>query len=111
MAESKDILQIGIETILLESKSLNKLSTLLDVNFSNVVHEILSSKGRVVVTGIGKSAIIGQKIAATFNSTGTPALFMHVVGRNQVSPLARSWSASKCSPRTITDHVLRRGIE
>lgn len=77
MAESKDILQIGIETILLESKSLNKLSTLLDVNFSNVVHEILSSKGRVVVTGIGKSAIIGQKIAATFNSTGTPALFMH----------------------------------
>ena len=58
MAESKDILQIGIETILLESKSLNKLSTLLDVNFSNVVHEILSSKGRVVVTGIGKSAII-----------------------------------------------------
>jgi hypothetical protein len=50
LKESKDILQIGIETILLESKSLNKLSTLLDVNFSNVVHEILSSKGRVVVT-------------------------------------------------------------
>ena len=74
MAESKDILQIGIETILLESKSLNKLSTLLDVNFSNVVHEILSSKGRVVVTGIGKSAIIGQKIAATFNSTETNIL-------------------------------------
>tara|TARA_B100001059_G_scaffold216948_1_gene235752 strand:+ start:2305 stop:3291 length:987 start_codon:yes stop_codon:yes gene_type:complete len=77
MAESKDILQIGIETIMLESKSLNKLSTLLDINFSNVVNEIISSKGRVVVTGIGKSAIIGQKIVATFNSTGTPALFMH----------------------------------
>ena len=41
MAESKDILQIGIETIVLESKSLNKLSTLLDVNFSNVVNEII----------------------------------------------------------------------
>ena len=77
MAESKDILKIGRDTILLESESLNKLSTLLDVHFSDVVSEILTSQGRVVVTGIGKSAIIGQKMVATFNSTGTPALFMH----------------------------------
>ena len=77
MAESKDILKIGKDTILLESESLKKLSTLLDIHFSNVISEILSSNGRVVVTGIGKSAIIGQKMVATFNSTGTPALFMH----------------------------------
>ena len=77
MEESKDILKIGRDTILLESESLNKLSTLLDVHFSDVVSEIVASKGRVVVTGIGKSAIIGQKMVATFNSTGTPALFMH----------------------------------
>ena len=77
MAESKDILKIGKDTILLESESLKKLSTLLDIHFSNVISEILSSSGRVVVTGIGKSAIIGQKMVATFNSTGTPALFMH----------------------------------
>jgi arabinose-5-phosphate isomerase len=75
--ESKDILQIGRDTILLESKSLQKLSNLLDNHFIDVINQILSSKGRVVVTGIGKSAIIGQKIVATFNSTGTPALFMH----------------------------------
>src|SRR5690606_35044056 len=44
---------------------------------SEVVHQILYLKGRVIVTGIGKSAIIAQKIVATFNSTGTPAIFMH----------------------------------
>ena len=77
MMESEDIFKIGRDTILLESKSLQKLGSLLTDNFVNVVREILSSKGRVVVTGIGKSAIIGQKIVATFNSTGTPALFMH----------------------------------
>jgi len=77
MSEYKDILQIGRDTILLESQSLKKLSDLLDDNFVNVVNHILDSDGRVVVTGIGKSAIIGQKIVATFNSTGTPALFMH----------------------------------
>lgn len=77
MTESKDILKIGKDTILLESESLEKLSNLLDTHFSNVVTKILSSEGRVVVTGIGKSAIIGQKMVATFNSTGTPALFMH----------------------------------
>ncbi len=77
MSEYKDILQIGRDTILLESQSLKKLSDLLGDNFVNVVNHILVSDGRVVVTGIGKSAIIGQKIVATFNSTGTPALFMH----------------------------------
>jgi arabinose-5-phosphate isomerase len=77
MSKYKDILQIGRDTILLESQSLKKLSDLLDDNFVNVVNHILVSDGRVVVTGIGKSAIIGQKIVATFNSTGTPALFMH----------------------------------
>jgi arabinose-5-phosphate isomerase len=42
-----------------------------------LLHAILACKGRVIVTGIGKSAIIAQKIVATFNSTGTPAIFMH----------------------------------
>lgn len=74
---SSDVRQYGVDTILLESKSLNKLSTLLDESFSDVVEEILSTDGRVVVTGIGKSAIVGQKMVATFNSTGTPSLFMH----------------------------------
>ena len=77
LLNSTDILQIGIDTIQLESTTLNNLSSKLDKTFANVVKNILKSEGRVVITGIGKSAIIGQKIVATFNSTGTPALFMH----------------------------------
>jgi len=77
MMESEDIFKIGRDTILLESKSLQKLGSLLTDNFVNVVREILSSKGRVVVTGVGKSAIIRQQIVATLYSTGGHALFMH----------------------------------
>ena len=77
MLKSTEILQIGTNTILMESASLQKLSTLLNKNFSKAVEDILKIKGRVVITGIGKSAIIAQKIVATFNSTGTPALYMH----------------------------------
>lgn len=74
---STEIRQIAIDTIVLESESLKKLSTLVSDSFTDVVKEILNTDGRVVVTGIGKSAIIGQKMVATFNSTGTPSLFMH----------------------------------
>jgi len=77
LLNSTDIQQIGMDTIQLESESLHSLSTRLNESFAEVVTHILESKGRVVITGIGKSAIIGQKIVATFNSTGTPALFMH----------------------------------
>jgi arabinose-5-phosphate isomerase len=71
------ILQTAKDTILLESSSLLDLSAKLTKSFVDATKEILNSQGRVVVTGIGKSAIIGQKIVATLNSTGTPALFMH----------------------------------
>ena len=60
-----------------ELHSLQELPKYLDENFANAVKTILLSKGRVVLTGIGKSAIIAQKICATMNSTGQPALFMH----------------------------------
>jgi arabinose-5-phosphate isomerase len=73
----KEILQIASETIKLESKSLSELCNKLTINFVHIVNLIAKSNGRVVVTGIGKSAIVGQKIVATLNSTGTPALFMH----------------------------------
>lgn len=61
----------------MQSESINHLATLLDEGFPNTVDAIIGSKGRVVVTGIGKSAIIASKIVATLNSTGTPAIFMH----------------------------------
>jgi arabinose-5-phosphate isomerase len=71
------ILQTAEETILLESRAIANLAKLLDENFEKAVNFILNSNGRVIVTGIGKSANIATKIVATFNSTGTPAIFMH----------------------------------
>jgi arabinose-5-phosphate isomerase len=65
------------ETILIESNAIANLANLIDTNFEESVKYILNSKGRVIVTGIGKSANIATKIVATFNSTGTPAIFMH----------------------------------
>ena len=61
----------------MESKAILNLSNLLDDDFAEAVMLIYNSKGRVIITGIGKSAIIATKIVATLNSTGTPAIFMH----------------------------------
>jgi arabinose-5-phosphate isomerase len=60
-----------------EAESIARLSDFINDDFVRCVEEILSSKGRLVVTGVGKSAIIAQKIVATLNSTGTPSIFMH----------------------------------
>jgi len=77
LIESKKILATAKKTILSESHAIAKLVDFLDENFVNAVEIIYKSKGRLVVTGIGKSAIIAQKIVATLNSTGTPSLFLH----------------------------------
>jgi len=73
----KNILAIAEETITTESLAIANLINFLDTDFEKAVKFILSSKGRVIVTGIGKSANIATKIVATLNSTGTPAIFMH----------------------------------
>ncbi len=77
MNNKKSILSIAKETIDIESKAISNLSKLLNEDFANAVQLIYKSKGRVIITGIGKSAIIATKIVATLNSTGTPAIFMH----------------------------------
>ena len=77
MKTNKNILEIAKKTILSESKSIAKLADLLTDDFVKATEIIFNSKGRLVVTGIGKSAIIAQKIVATMNSTGTPSLFLH----------------------------------
>jgi arabinose-5-phosphate isomerase len=73
----ENILASAKKTILSESQSIAKLTDYLDENFISAVTTIYQSKGRLVVTGIGKSAIIAQKMVASFNSTGTPSLFLH----------------------------------
>jgi arabinose-5-phosphate isomerase len=77
LKSKKSIIETAIATFKLESEAILNLIPHINDDFVNVVSTILESKGRVIVTGIGKSAIIAQKIVATFNSTGTPAIFMH----------------------------------
>jgi arabinose-5-phosphate isomerase len=71
------ILASAKKTIQSESKAIEKLADFIDDNFVKSIETLLKSKGRVVLTGIGKSAVIAQKIVATLNSTGTPSLFLH----------------------------------
>ena len=77
MKKINTIIKTAKETILIESNAIANLANLIDANFEEAVKFILNSNGRVIVTGIGKSANIATKIVATFNSTGTPAIFMH----------------------------------
>jgi arabinose-5-phosphate isomerase len=69
--------EIGKKVLEVEANAIKKISERLDKNFDQAVELLYNTKGRVIVTGIGKSGIIGRKIAATFTSTGTPSLFIH----------------------------------
>jgi arabinose-5-phosphate isomerase len=71
------IIPVALRTIELETNAINGLKSFIDDDFIKAVSAISESKGRLVVSGIGKSAIIAQKIVATLNSTGTPSVFMH----------------------------------
>jgi len=73
----EQIKKLALNTLQIEAESLSHLKNFINDHFVSCVQVIAACKGRIVVTGIGKSAIIGQKIVATFNSTGTPAIFMH----------------------------------
>jgi arabinose-5-phosphate isomerase len=73
----ENILILAKKTFLSESESIAKLIDFIDIDFAEATQILFNSKGRLIVTGIGKSAIIAQKMVATFNSTGTPSLFLH----------------------------------
>jgi arabinose-5-phosphate isomerase len=73
----ENIIESAKKTLLSESQSIAKLTDYIDDSFVDTVKIIYNSKGRLIVTGIGKSAIIAQKIVATMNSTGTPSMFLH----------------------------------
>lgn len=79
MADNQNeiILSSALKTLTVEAEVLSDLKRSIDQNFAHCVKMLHACKGRVVVTGIGKSALVAQKIVATFNSTGTSALFMH----------------------------------
>ena len=72
-----NVRRIAEEVFEIESKEIANLSTLLTVDFENAVKSIINCKGKLIVTGMGKSGIVGKKIAATLASTGTPSFFLH----------------------------------
>ncbi len=74
---NSSIQQTALHTIDLEAQSVAGLAAFIDADFEKAINAIHTAKGRLVISGIGKSAIIAQKIVATLNSTGTPSLFMH----------------------------------
>ena len=75
--ERRNPVEIGKKVLEAEREALSDLILSLDENFNKAVEAILSTKGKVVVTGMGKSGLIGKKIAATLASTGTPSFFLH----------------------------------
>lgn len=75
--ESKKILEKAREVIRIEAEALSDLLNKVDQNFVKAVETIYNSRGRTIVTGMGKSGIIARKVVATMNSTGTPAIFLH----------------------------------
>lgn len=77
LTSASTIIDLAKKTIKTERDAITHLLTLVDEDFANAINCIIASKGRVVISGIGKSAIIASKIVATLNSTGTPAIFMH----------------------------------
>jgi len=74
---SNKIIETAKSTILMESAAIARLAESINDDFVKSVNDILTTDGRLIITGIGKSAIIGQKIVATLNSTGTPSIFLH----------------------------------
>ena len=78
MTNSEIIKNTAIDTLNLESKSISNLSKIIDSNFCKIVELLKDCRGKIVLTGIGKSAIIGMKISATLNSTGSKSIFLHL---------------------------------
>ena len=72
-----DIKSVALRTIGLEAEAIASLQTMVNDDFEKAVRAIYNMKGRLVISGIGKSALIAQKLVATLNSTGTPAVFLH----------------------------------
>jgi arabinose-5-phosphate isomerase len=100
-----NIIDTAKKTIDLEARSISNLSFLLDHNFEQAIRAINNCNGRLVISGIGKSAIVAQKIVATLNSTGTPSVFLHAadaihgdIGMVQQSDIVMIISKSGDSP-------------
>jgi arabinose-5-phosphate isomerase len=116
---NQNYLNIARETLEIEGKTLLDAALMLDENISMAVKTILTCKGKLIVTGVGKSGLIGAKMAATFASTGTPSFFLHptealhgdlgMIGKEDVV-LAISYSGESDELSKILPHIKRFDI-
>ncbi len=107
---------IAQETLTIEAQTLLKAASQIDENIEKAVETILACQGKLIVSGVGKSGLIGAKIAATFASTGTPSFFLHptealhgdlgMIGKNDVV-LAISYSGESEELSSILPHIKR----
>jgi arabinose-5-phosphate isomerase len=114
-----NLIETGRRVVRMEAESLDALEQRLDHSFVEAVDLLAASEGRVIISGIGKSGIIGRKIAATLTSTGTPASFLHpveglhgdlgIVGRNDVAILI-SKSGESEEMRGLLEYLSRLGV-
>ena len=118
--KKEDIIQIGKEVLNIEANAVKTLASSLDENFFKAVQLIFSKNSRVIVTGMGKSGLIGRKIAATLASCGTPAIFIHPaeaghgdlgVIRKEDVLLAISYSGETREICYLLDFVKRIGVK
>ena len=78
MTNYEIIKKTALDTLNLESRAISNLSKIIDSNFCEIIELLMNCKGKIILTGIGKSAIIGMKISATLNSTGSKSIFLHL---------------------------------
>jgi arabinose-5-phosphate isomerase len=117
--EGAQLIEAGRRVLRMEAAALVALEARLDDSFIRAVELILGASGRVVVSGIGKSGIVGRKIAATLTSTGTPAIFLHpveglhgdlgIVGRDDVAILL-SKSGESSELAGLVEYLKRLGV-
>jgi len=117
--DSTELLREGRRVLAMEAKAVESLSQRLGQEFVQAVEILAGAKGRVIVSGIGKSGIIGRKIAATLTSTGTPATFLHpveglhgdlgIVGRDDAAILI-SKSGDTPELTGLIDYLVRLGV-
>jgi len=114
-----DIVERGRRVIRMETEALGEAERRIGDDFARAVESIARSEGRVIVSGVGKSGLIGRKIAATLTSTGTPATFLHpadsvhgdlgIVGKSDVAILI-SKSGESAEVLGLLDHLKRLGV-
>ena len=120
MTNEQIIKKIALDTLILESKSIYNLSKVLDSNFCKIINTLKVCNGKIVITGIGKSAIIGMKISATLNSTGTKSIFLHlgdalhgdigVIGKDDIV-ICISKSGQSNEIESLSNHIKNEGIQ